>query len=233
MHLSIHLFGLFIIRSYISSCLHLFIYLFTRFFYSFMHPFIPGWDHSSIYCDRWWIYSFLQLLIPSCVSWFIHLVNSIWLCPIIYAFTRAFIQQHPWFIPSIIRSFPTFNFCYMPGNNAGGHRPTLFDGLLSKSAKAALEEYKRKESETVGSLEAKAKEQTTFARSQLAAVSFAFHCWFCVLSRAEFSFYFFPVVILVSCSIVFRCTSMSTTNLLHFFWYTIICTLTGYLCRFS
>ncbi|CAM9433784.1 unnamed protein product, partial [Sphacelaria rigidula] len=52
----------------------------------------------------------------------------------------------------------------------GSHGPKLFDGLLSKSAKAALEEYKKKEAEAVGALEASAKEKTTEARSQLAAV---------------------------------------------------------------
>lgn len=56
-------------------------------------------------------------------------------------------------------------------NRSSSGGPPLFDGLLSKSAKAALEEYKKKEAESVGGLDASAKEQSTQARSQLAAVS--------------------------------------------------------------
>ncbi|CAN0515520.1 unnamed protein product, partial [Laminaria digitata] len=55
----------------------------------------------------------------------------------------------------------------VPAGQEGG---PLFDGLLSKSAKAALEEYKKKEALAVGSLDSLAKENSTFARSQLAAV---------------------------------------------------------------
>lgn len=47
----------------------------------------------------------------------------------------------------------------------------MFDGLLSKSAKAALEEYKKKEAAAVGSLDSSAKEKSALARSELAAVS--------------------------------------------------------------
>lgn len=61
------------------------------------------------------------------------------------------------------------------GAGGGSHGPKLFDGLLSKSAKAALEEYKKKEAEAVGALEASAKEKTTEARSQLAAVRFSWY----------------------------------------------------------
>ncbi|CAM9301607.1 unnamed protein product, partial [Hapterophycus canaliculatus] len=46
----------------------------------------------------------------------------------------------------------------------------LFEGLLSKSAKAALEEYKSKEAAAVGAMDGLAKEKSALARSQLAAV---------------------------------------------------------------
>lgn len=47
----------------------------------------------------------------------------------------------------------------------------MFVGLLSKSAKAALEEYKRKESEAVAELDVRVKTQTTSARNRLAEVT--------------------------------------------------------------
>eukprot|EP00903_Cladosiphon_okamuranus_P015118 g13981.t1 len=46
----------------------------------------------------------------------------------------------------------------------------LFDGLLSKSAKAAVEDYKAKETAAIGAVDGLAKEKSTLARSQLAAV---------------------------------------------------------------
>lgn len=48
---------------------------------------------------------------------------------------------------------------------------SLFQGLLSKSAKTALEDYKAKEAAAVAELDARAKEQSAAARSELAAVS--------------------------------------------------------------
>ena len=59
--------------------------------------------------------------------------------------------------------------CQAPAGQEGG---PLFVGLLSKSAKAALEDYKKKEASAIGSLDALAKENSTLARSQLAAVGF-------------------------------------------------------------
>ncbi|CAM9517364.1 unnamed protein product, partial [Ectocarpus fasciculatus] len=50
-----------------------------------------------------------------------------------------------------------------------GGKP-LFDGLLSKSAKAALEEYKKKEAVVVGGMDSLAKESSVAARDQLKAV---------------------------------------------------------------
>lgn len=47
----------------------------------------------------------------------------------------------------------------------------MFQGLLSKSAKAALEDYKAKEAAAVADLDARAKERSAAARSELAAVS--------------------------------------------------------------
>lgn len=51
-----------------------------------------------------------------------------------------------------------------------GGKP-LFDGLLSKSAKAALEDYKKKEAVVVGGMDSLAKENSVAARDQLKAVS--------------------------------------------------------------
>lgn len=56
----------------------------------------------------------------------------------------------------------------IPLSFSAGH--ALFDGLLSKSAKAALEDYKAKETAAIGAVDGLAKEKSALARSQLAAV---------------------------------------------------------------
>eukprot|EP00752_Nemacystus_decipiens_P018228 g16356.t1 len=57
---------------------------------------------------------------------------------------------------------------FVLGGCGTGH--ALFDGLLSKSAKAALEDYKAKEAAAIAAVDGLAKEKSALARSQLAAV---------------------------------------------------------------